>query len=692
MRGPPLATALLAPRSVALIGASARPDAPGGRVLRYLRRHRTSARVWPVNPRHRRIQGEPALASLAQVPEPVDHAYILVPTAAVPEVVAECGECGVACATILADGFAEAGRKGAALQERLLATARAHGIRLLGPNSMGVINLTDRLALSVSAALDAPRLLPGHLAVLSHSGGMLGTLLSRGQARGIGFSKLVSIGNEADLGVGEIGDMLVDDPASHAILMFLETIRQPARIEAMARRAAAAGKPLIAYMVGRSEAGRESAAAHTGALVGPDQGADAFLRDCGILRVDLLETLFELPALVLGRAAPKARRRRRVAVMSTTGGTGALLVDRLALAGVEAVPPPAAVIRQLARRGIGIGPGRLTDLTLAGARAEVIGPVLDALIASPHSEAVVVVLGSSAQYRAEVSVRPVIERAGAMKPLAVFLAPQADRALARLYKAGVAAFRTPEACADAVRACLDRRPLRRSRRPPIGDPARAASLFRGADAGAALAGFAALGVACVESRVITDLEGLADADRIDFFPAAAKVASPDLAHKAKAGGVILAIPDRAALRRAARHILAAVAAAEPTARVRAILVQPMETGIAEALVGYRVDPRIGPVVVLAPGGAAADLYRDQAVRRAPVALAEARAMIGEVRGLAPLRCDKVALARAICAVSDLARLPDAGVRIAEINPLIVKADGQGVIAVDGLVVPGKRKG
>ncbi|MEE8247469.1 MAG: CoA-binding protein, partial [Alphaproteobacteria bacterium] len=366
MSDPALAAALLAPRAVALVGASADPQKLTARPQRYLEKHGFEGRVLPVNPRHRRIFGVPAFAALEDLPGPVDHAFLMVAASQVPKAVAACGQRGILCATILADGFAEAGPRGAALERQVLAAARAHGVRLLGPNSMGIINVTDRVALSVNAALEAPALIPGPLSVVSHSGSLIGTLLSRSQARGLGFSKLVSVGAEVDLGVGEICDLLIDDPATGAILLFLETIRRPERIEAMARRAAAAGKPVIAYLLGRSEVGRELAASHTGALVGAHEAADAFLRECGILRVDMLESLIEMAPLVMG-ARPPRRRRRRAAVMTTTGGGGAMVVDRLALAGIEVVPAPDELVAALARVGIRIGPGRLIDVTLAGA-------------------------------------------------------------------------------------------------------------------------------------------------------------------------------------------------------------------------------------------------------------------------------------------------------------------------------------
>ena len=689
-----LAAALLNPRAVALVWASADASKVTARAQRYLRKHGFRGPILPVNPRHAEVFGEPAFASPAELPEPVDHAFIMVATAAVPDALAACGERGVRCVTVLAGGFADQGPEGAALQERLVETARAHGVRLLGPNSMGIINVHDRVALCVNAVLDVEELIPGGLGMLSQSGNLLGTVLSRGQARGLGFSKLISVGNEADLGIGEIGEFLVDDPATDAILLFLETIREPARIEAMARRAAAAGKPVIAYKLGRSETGAEVATSHTGALAGSDEAVDAFLGDCGILRVDMLEALFEIAPLVIGRQAPAARRRT-VAVMTTTGGGGAMVVDRLALAGIDVVPPPDEVVERLAKRGIDIGRGRLTDLTLAGARPELYGGVLEELLASRHCEAVVAVVGSSAQFHPDLALQAITENAGAAKPLAVFLTPQADESLSRLGSGGIAAFRTPEACADAVRAMLYWRPPRRCERPAMGDLAAAARRLGGAplDEHAALATFAALGVPTAATRVVRDLEDLSDAAEIDFYPVAAKILSPDIVHKTEVGGVVLPIADDAALRAACRRIVDAVQAARPRARRTGILVQRVESGLAEALVGYRVDPLIGPVVVVGAGGALAEVYRDVAVRRAPVSLADAEAMVAEVRGFAVLRGhrgsprgDCRALARAVCAVSDLARLPESGVREAEINPLMVKADGAGVVAVDALVV------
>jgi acyl-CoA synthetase (NDP forming) len=217
----------------------------------------------------------------------------------------DCGRRKVSVASVYSDGFADRGAEGAERQRRLVARARALGVRLLGPNSMGVINLSGRAPITVNAVLemDAPPV--GGTSLVSQSGTMLGTMLSRGAARGLGFSKLVSVGNEADLGVGEIVDLLAGDPETKVILLFLETVRDARALSAAARKAHDAGKPVVAYKLGRSAAGEALARSHTGALAGSDGALDAYFRDCGIVRVDMLETLVEIPPLLENRS-PRA--------------------------------------------------------------------------------------------------------------------------------------------------------------------------------------------------------------------------------------------------------------------------------------------------------------------------------------------------------------------------------------------------
>lgn len=678
-----LAPALLNPRRIALVGASADPTRLTARAQVYLRKHGFDGELFPVNPRAETILGEKSYPSIAAIPGPVDLAYLLLATEHVEGVIADVAAKGIPVAAILADGFAEAGPEGIARQERLLATARAAGVRILGPNSMGLINLNSRTACSVNAALEAESLPAGRLALVSQSGSMLGAIMARGAARGLGFSHLISTGNEADLTASEIAGLLVDDPQVDAILLFLEAIRRADLLAEAARRAHAVGKPIIAYKLGRSSFGAELANSHTGALAGSDAAADAFFRANGIPRVTMIEALLEAPALFIGRK-PIAAPKRAVSVMTTTGGGGAMAVDALGVAGIETRAPDETAVAGLKAAGLPHH-GRMIDVTLAGTRADKVQAALTALAADPETDLALSVVGSSAQFRPHDAVAGILgaAKAGLPKPVAAFLVPQADVSLRMLGEAGIPAFRTPESCADVIRAFLDWQA-------PRAVPAAAAvahALPARPDEADARALFAALGLPGGTATMATP-DAVPDGMR---YPVALKILSPDLAHKTEVGGVALNIPDAAALKVAATEMLARVKAKAPAATITGFLVQPMAKGLAEAILGFRRDPETGPMVLIGAGGVMAELHRDTALRCAPVNEAEARAMIEEVKGLKPLagwrglpKGDLDALAKAIVAASRLAAVAE--VAEAEINPLIVHAEGQGVTVADAWVV------
>lgn len=683
-----LAEALFHPKSIALIGASGDARKNTSRPQRFLRQHGYTGRIIPINPGRDEIFGEKTYADLVSVPETIDHAFIMVPAKAVAPAIEQCCAKRVPVVTIFTDGFAETGEAGRRQQQELIAIARAGGVRIIGPNCIGLLSLHDRFVLTVNAVLEHLHVEAGPVAIVSQSGSMMGSLMSRGHGRGIGFSRLVSVGNECDLSVGEITDMLVDDPHTEVILLFLETIRDADRLSAAAHRASAAGKPLVVYKLGRSDVGRDLAASHTGAMTGSDESADAFFRAHGMLRVDQLEALFELPALVRGR---KPASRHRVAVMTTTGGGAAAVADRLGAVGVEVVAPPEIVIAGLAAKNITINSARITDLTMAGAKKEIYGGVLNALLASDHCDLVLAVAGSSAQFQPQIAVEPMVEAEARTKPLAVFLAPQADASLKLLHDAGVAGFRTPEACADAIRAWRDwRSPVVRpapARREVDAATALLAAASNPVNEHDACCVFAALGVASAATEIIKT----PDQPVSIGFPVVAKVLSADIAHKTDARAVRLNVASREELAAACKEILANARAYKRDARIEGVLVQRMERGLAEVILGFKHDPQVGPIVVLGVGGVLAEIYRDFALRLAPVDVAAASDMIEEVKGLAIIRGyrgmprgDCAALARAVSAFSQLAYVP--GIAEAEINPLLVKREGEGVVAVDGLLV------
>ena len=684
-----LRKALLQPRTIALVGASPDLAKNNSRTQRFLKRFGYGGRVLPINPTRAEILGERAYPDLKSAPGPIDHAFIMVPAAAVPQVIDQCCELGIPVATLFSAGFAELGDEGLARQQAMVARARAAGLRLLGPNCMGLINVHDRIPLTVNAVIEREELVPGPLSLISQSGSMTGSILSRAQARGLGFSKLISVGNECDLGVGELADMLVDDEDTGAILLFLETFRDADKLAEAARRANALGKPVIAYKLGRSGVGRQVATSHTGAMTGPDEIAGAFFREHGIIRVDTFEGLFETAQLVMGHKPP---RGKRVSVVTGTGGAAAMVVDRLGVLGADVVGPSPEVIAALAEKDIQVSDAPLIDIPMGRSEGGRYSAILSALLLSGETDAVVSVIGSSAQNPQIIVDRVLQVEARNVKPLGVFLAPRADNALVQLQQNGVASFRTPESCADAVNAYLNwRAPGERLRADAevhaASQIARRFELDRLSERDAGTL-FHALGIRVADYRVITKAS-----DTVDLMgPCAVKLLSPDVLHKTDAGMVALNVP-REAIAARAQGMLEEAKARFPEARIEGVLVQQMERGLAEVIVGFRRDPEVGPVVILGMGGIAAELTKSITVRIAPVTLDTAREMIGDVRELGLLRGfrnlpkgDLEALAAAIRAVSLLALLDSRIVTDAEINPLIVKAEGSGVVAVDGLVV------
>jgi acyl-CoA synthetase (NDP forming) len=637
-----LAQALFAPRAVALVGASGDPGKNTARPQRYLRKHGYAGRIVPINATRPEVLGERAYPRLADAPGEIDHAFIMVED--VEAALEDCARKGVALASIYSNGFADAGAAGAERQARLLARSRALGVRLLGPNSMGVVDLPGRLALTVNAVLEADALPAGSTSLISQSGTMLGTLLSRGAARGLGYATLVSVGNEADLGVGELVDLLVADADTKVIALFLETVRDAERLASAARKAHAAGKPVVAYKLGRSALGVELARTHTGALAGSDVALDAFFRDCGIVRVDMLESLIEIPPLVSDREPPALARPARVAVVTTTGGGAAAVVDRLGLHGIELAG--------------------MHDLTMAG-NAQGYRVTLEKLLASGDCDAVLAAVGSSAQFHPEFAVEPIVTARRTEKPLVAFLTPHAERSLALLAERGVPAFRTPEACADSLAAFFAwRAPPDKSGSEPYLNRALTPNAFEL---------LASLGIPVAEHAMVRAPEFA----HAVAYPVALKRVG--VAHKTEQGGVALDIRDAAELAEQAKRM-----------GDERLLVQRMEQGLVEAIIGYRDDPAVGPLVLVGAGGTLAELYQDFADEMAPVSEAEALAMIERVKGLAIVRGyrnlprgDVAALARAVAALSRLALVPGRPVREAEANPVMVKRDG--VIAVDALV-------
>jgi acetate---CoA ligase (ADP-forming) len=682
--------ALLRPQSVAIIGASADPTKMTGRPIGYLQRHGFAGEIWPVNPRAETIAGLPCFADVASLPGAPDAAIVLLGPERAEAAVRDLARRGCQAAIVLASGYGEANAEGARRQEALKQAAGA--MRLLGPNTIGLVNLTDGIMLSATGALEVGELPAGRISVVSQSGGILGSLLSRAADRGIGFAKLVSTGNEADLDSSDLIAELLEDPATDVIAVYMEGLRRPEAFRSAARRAAELGKPIVVYKVGRSESGARAATSHTGAMAGADRVYDAMFRQYGVIRAEAFTDLLDIPAaLVTGRRMAG----QRVAILTSTGGAGTLLADNCGLAGIEVAPPDAVTAARLAtlldedQATVGRNP---VDVTLAGLRPDLFRGAITALLESPGYDAVVVVIGSSALAAPDLVAGAIVEcQAQSDKPVLAYVSPHAPHLVRLLNGQGIAAFATPESCASVVRA-LQRRALPPAPGALAADP----SLLAGLPAGnlneaESKALFARFGLPVTREHVAADATGAAAAARALGGEVVLKILSRAIAHKSELGGVKLGLT--------AEQVPAACA--EMLARLRAagapepegFLVQERVRGGVEMILGFHRDPQLGPVLLLGAGGVAAELFQDTALRLLPIARADAEAMLEELKAARLLRgwrgappADMAALVDAILAFAALAAAAGDRLLEAEINPLFVLPEGQGVRAADGLAV------
>lgn len=701
---------LIAPQSVALIGVSGDAKKLSARPLQFCQQHGFAGNIYIVNPRRDEVLGQKAYRSVTAIPEKVDHAYILVGTDLVEAALDDCIAAGVRVVSILADGFAEAGDAGMARQARLVAKAKAADMVLIGPNSMGVVNTNNGFVCTTNAAFKTDELPRGRLAVLSHSGSLIGTLISRGQERNIGFAALISLGNEAQSCVGSLGLELVEDDQIDGFVLFLETMRNPEIFAAFAATAKRLGKPVVAYMLGKSSDGQALSVSHTGAMTGEAEAVRAFLAHHNIAEVSQFDALFEAPALLLKKPQLKSRPRRAT-IVTTTGGGGAMLVDQLSIRGVNLAGLSPASKMFFNDQQIPCGSGKLVDVTLAGAQYDIMKKAITQLINDPETGIVVVAIGSSAQFNPELAVKPIIDAAKenpAGAPVIAFPLPIAKQSMAMLEANGIPCFGSVESCADSVALLLaaESSALDDQRDDAI-DLKDVQQQLDAVMKAAAIGGdggvlnevdgnqiFASLGLKGPRQLFLPLSEIKAQPASASVakaglgYPLVAKLVSPDLPHKSDYGAVVLSIETGDALDAAVAQMRKAINSHLPAANIEGLLLQEMAFGLGEALVGLRHDNLVGPIITVGAGGIFAEIYKDVSIRPAPVSLATARKMIDEVKGFAALRGyrgkakgDLEALANLVANLSQLANLRR--IAEAEINPVLVQTDG--VLMLDALI-------
>ena len=618
---------------------------------------------------------------------------MLIGGAKVVDAVRQLAAIGTLAAIVLASGFGESSPEGCARQEELKRAAGS--MRLLGPNTIGLVNISERIVLSASNALVTDEIVAGNIALVSQSGGILGSLLSRAQAAGIGFSKLVATGNECDLEVADFIDYLVGDPATKVIALYLEGLRKPKAFQAAVMRAHAASKPVVAYKVGRSESGARSAMSHTGALAGADTAYDALFRQFGVIRAERYSDLLDIP-LMLSRG--RALKGQRLAIITSTGGSASLLADAAGTAGLETPPPDeatAAKLKALKIEGATLDRNPI-DVTLAGVKSDTFRTILGLITASQTYDAVAVVLGSSALREPETVGAPLRECAATNdKPVVGFVSPDAPQLVRTLNLAGVPTFAAPESCAAALAA------LRRaSEAARFGGPGEVpgvvlcdnmSELLRPGALNEADSKrlFARFGIPVTREIVVkTPVEAGAAANTF-AGNVVVKVLSRDVLHKSEAGGVAVDVAPEDVERVCAQIAERFFAATRH--KPEGFLVQELVSGGVELILGFHHDAQLGPVILLGMGGIGAELYNDTTLRLAPVSRRDANAMIEELKTSALLKgfrgrpiADIEALVDAIVAFSNMLGAIGGELQEAEINPLFVLPRGCGVIAADGV--------
>jgi acetate---CoA ligase (ADP-forming) len=683
---------LIHPRSVAVVGASADAGKTAGRPVDYLQKHGFSGAIYPVNPRVTQIGSLACYPDVLSLPQVPDVGLVLLGQEGAQQAVCELAACGAAAAIVLASGYGETGEEGARREQALKQAAGR--MRLLGPNTIGVVNLSDGVVLSASGALEIADLPTGRISVVSQSGGMLGSLLSRAADRGIGFAKLIATGNEADLDSSDFIEYLLEDETSSVIAIYMEGLRQPEKFRRLALRAATLGKPLVVFKVGRSQPGARAVSSHTGALAGADRVYDALFRQFGVIRATTFSDLLDIPAaLVSGRRA----LGRRVAILTSTGGAGTLIADGCGLAGFELPAPDEATAARLAE-GQGVDQAAAhrnpIDVTLAGLRPELFCSAIRVLLGSPSYDAVIVIVGSSALARPTIVVDAVVAcHTGSDKPLLTYVSPHAPHLVRLLNRQGVPSFATPESLAAVLEALQLRAvaPRQSDRRDPRMWPAPSEQAAGSMDEAESKALFARFGIPVVREEAADNGTDAEAAARRLGSRVVLKVRSKRILHKSDLGGVKLGVGAHE-VNACCQEMLARLRAAG-AGKPEGFLVQELIEGGVEMILGVHRDPQLGPIVLLGMGGVAVELFKDLAIRLLPISRIDAEAMIGELRagkllfgfrGAKP--CDVGALVDAILGMAAMGEALAERLVEAEINPLVVLPAGRGVCAVDGLVV------
>ena len=684
---------LLNPRSIAMIGASANPGRIGGMPLELLTRFGFQGGIYPVNPKYQEVFGLRCWSDIEAVPEPVDLAVLAIAAADVTPMLRRCHARGIPAAIVYAAGFAEAGGEGARLQDELEAFVSESGMAVAGPNCMGFANLNTQAHTAFASVFKtAPAQEgPGSVSLLTQSGNVCAAVYAIARRLGLPFSHFINTGNEACLDFSQYLEYLAADPQTEIVLGYIEQLRDGGRFVRACRELERQGKLLIALKAGATDKGAQAVQSHTSALAGDRRVYAAAFRQLNVIEATDFAQMAHLASLATLRHRTAGKR---VAVLTMSGALGAILADKFIGAGLD-LPDLPPDLQDVLRGGI-------PDYGMVGNPVDVTGNVVNdpafvrtVLQALGTSDAIDAVVVYAPGYMLDRMADALAEASRQHRRLFVAIDTGLAQSRAALREAEVAVFEDLGLAVAALAPYLlwcDARTARRQAAAPALDMASAPALpCNEADARAYVAAFGLPQAATAVARSAED--AVRDA-RIAGYPVAVKILSPDIAHKTEAGGVALNLADDEAVRVAYATVTQAVARAQPGARIDGVMVQKMERGVAEIIVGATRDPVFGPVLTVGLGGVLTEIYQDTSHRLLPVDEDIALQMLQELKAFALLdgfrgkpRGDLAAACRSIVAVGNALLAAPAQVAQIEVNPLLIKEAGQGVAVLDALILP-----
>lgn len=701
--------ALLKPKSVAIVGVSGDPSRIGGQLLKYLLKFGYEGTIYPINPNYKEVEGIKCYQTIADLPGTVDVAMIATPEKAVIDSLQECAQGGVKSAIVYSAGFAETGRGGREKQAKLSEIARTSGMRICGPNCVGAINFLNGIAMSFSGFLEIEKLKSGKVGFVSQSGALGGSILSRAQDRGMGFSYFISTGNESDLETSDFIEYFVEDPQTAVIMALVEELRDPNKFVSVAESALEREKPLIILKVGETEVGKQAAATHTGSLAGSVRSYKAVFQMKGVVQVEDYDDLIETTLLFSRAKIPKGNR---VGIITGAGGGGIIIADKVVKAGLSLPPLSQKTKEDLAGEMVSFA-SITNPLDLTGQLyndPDMFKKCIGLFADDENIDIVIVVVTMVPGERAKKRASYIVEASKAIEKSFVSwwaAGDQCEPGFRILDNSEVTLFKSPERCVRALNALVQYGQFqsRWKARKTKGEP----KLFIDVDRQKVKECLAAdgerlteyqskkvlshYGIPIIEERVVQNATQAVAAARELGFPVVLKVSSPDIPHKTEADVVRLNIGSESQVRNSYKEIVKAASKFNPQAQIEGVLVQKMAKGGVEVIVGVKKDPQFGPMVIFGLGGIFVEILKDFSMRPVPITKEDAREMLQGIRGYPILKGargkrggDEEALADILLRISKFAEDWKEDISEIDLNPIVVFEKGKGASVLDSLIV------